>query len=142
MEQYHQFKIAYTVEPPLKATSLQRPFSFGRQSIDSLLFQPLYNGHLSTMATFFCPQAKVAVVGRFNCNFPSLGPGSALWEKGEKSASAKKKNSARFARREVVWGGEMVRRLFPLPRIPLRSPIFFLFLTPFFSPFPHCGAWS
>ena len=41
---------------PLTATSPQWPF-FGRQSIHSLLFQPLYNyGHLSTMATFLCPQ--------------------------------------------------------------------------------------
>ena len=29
---------------------------FDGQSIHSLLFQPLYNGHLSTMATFSCPQ--------------------------------------------------------------------------------------
>ena len=29
---------------------------FGGQSIHSLLFQPLYYGHLSTMATLFCPQ--------------------------------------------------------------------------------------
>ena len=43
------------------------------------------------MATFFCPQAKVAVVERFNCNFPSLGPGSALWEKGEKIGVGEKK---------------------------------------------------
>ena len=50
-----QNKHKYTVEPPLMATSLQQPF-FGRQSIHSLLFQPLYTAHLSTMATFFCPQ--------------------------------------------------------------------------------------
>ena len=37
------------------ATSLQQPF-FGGQYIHSLLFQPLYNGHLSTIATSFCPQ--------------------------------------------------------------------------------------
>ena len=82
------------------------------------------------MATFFCPQAKVAVVERFNCNFPSLGPGSALWEKGEKIGvgEKKKKKSASEASREVVW----VRRPFPLPRIPLRSPIF----DPVFLPFP------
>ena len=43
-------------EPPLTATSLQRPpFFFGRQSMHSLLFQPLYNGHLSTLVTFFGP---------------------------------------------------------------------------------------
>ena len=43
------------------ATSQQRPplyngNSFGGQSIHSLLLQPLCNGCLSTMATFFCPQ--------------------------------------------------------------------------------------
>ena len=53
------------------ATSQQRPplyngNSFGGQSIHSLLFQPLYNGCLSTMATFFCAN-KVAVVERLNC---------------------------------------------------------------------------
>ena len=37
----------YTVPSP--------PLS-GRQSIHSLLFQPLYNGHLFTMATFFYRQ--------------------------------------------------------------------------------------
>ena len=31
-------------------------FFFRGQSIHSLLFQPLHNGHLSTMATLFCPQ--------------------------------------------------------------------------------------
>ena len=65
-----------TVEPPLTATSLQQPFFwwtvhtftlvstslqwpplynshfFGGQSIHSLLFQPPYNGHLSTTAIF------------------------------------------------------------------------------------------
>ena len=142
MEQYNQFKIAYTVKPPLKATSLQRPFFFGRQSIHSLLFQPLYNGHLSTMATFFCPQATVAVVERFNCNFPSLAPGSVLWEKGEKiGVGEKKKIGERSEPRGSLGRGNGLPP-FPLPRIPLRSPIFFLFLTPFFSFFPHCGAWS
>ena len=54
--------------PPLTAPTShsghlsQRPplttaFFFGGQSIHhSLLFQPLDNGHLSTLATFFCPQ--------------------------------------------------------------------------------------
>ena len=38
------------------ATSPQPPF-FGRQSIRLLLFEPLYNGHLSTTpTTFICPQ--------------------------------------------------------------------------------------
>ena len=38
----------------------------------------------------------------------SLGPGSALEEKGEKNWSGqKKKTSAREAIREVVWRGEM-----------------------------------
>ena len=48
-------KLQFTIESTLTATSLQRPF-FGGQSIHALLFQPLYNGHLSTMATFFCSQ--------------------------------------------------------------------------------------
>ena len=34
------------------ATSLQQPFFFGGQSKHSLLFKPLYNGHLSTTAIF------------------------------------------------------------------------------------------
>ena len=38
---------------------------FGVQSIHSLLFQPLYNGHLSTKPLSSAP--KVAVVERFNC---------------------------------------------------------------------------
>ena len=43
------------------------------------------------MATFFGPQAKVAVVERVNCNFPSLGPDSALWEKEEEIGVCEKK---------------------------------------------------
>ena len=45
-----------TVEPPLTATSLRRPFFGGEgggQSMYSLFFQPLYNGHLSTTAIFW-----------------------------------------------------------------------------------------
>ena len=50
-----------TVKPPPTATSPQQPplyksEFFGGQSIHSLLFQPLYNGYLSKMATSFCPQ--------------------------------------------------------------------------------------
>ena len=70
--------IQYTVDPPLTVTSLQRPFFladipyihpcfklsttvtslrrpffFVGQSTHSPLFQPLYNGHLSTTAIFF-----------------------------------------------------------------------------------------
>ena len=52
-----------TVKPPLTATSTQRPSLytcdnqfFGGQSIHRLLFKPLYNGHLSTMATLLCSQ--------------------------------------------------------------------------------------
>ena len=48
-------QMCWTVEPPLTPTSLQRPL-FGRQSIHWLSFKPLYNGHLSMTATFFCPQ--------------------------------------------------------------------------------------
>ena len=49
-----------TVEPALRATSLQGPlfFNHGRRKIphiDSCL-KPLYNDHLLTMATFFGPQ--------------------------------------------------------------------------------------
>ena len=44
------------------------------------------------MATFFGPQAKEAVVERVNCNFPSLGPDSALWEKGEEIGVCEKNN--------------------------------------------------
>ena len=51
-----------TVKPPPTATSLQWPFFFGGQSIHSLLFQPLYNGH-------FLSVPKVAVVERFTCTF-------------------------------------------------------------------------
>ena len=51
----YKTNIIITVESPLTATSLQRPF-FDQQSIHSLLFQPLYNGQLATMATFFCAQ--------------------------------------------------------------------------------------
>ena len=36
----------YTVNPPLMAISLQRPFFGSGQSIHSLLFQPLYNDGL------------------------------------------------------------------------------------------------
>ena len=43
------------VEPPLTTTSLQPSFFSSRLSIHSLLFQPLYTGHLSTKAIFFCP---------------------------------------------------------------------------------------
>ena len=49
----------------LVSTYLQRPplysgHFFSGQSIHWLVFQPIYNGHLSTMETFFCPQG-----GRF-----------------------------------------------------------------------------
>ena len=54
-----------TVELPLTATSLQRPFFFGGQSIHSLLFRTLYNGHLSTTVTFFCPQGGRRKEGQF-----------------------------------------------------------------------------
>ena len=79
---------AYRVELPLKATStsLQLPFFLA----DSPYINSCFN--LSTMATFFGPQAKVAVVERVNCNFPSLGPDSALWEKGEEIGVCEKKN--------------------------------------------------
>ena len=52
------------------------------------------------MATFFGPQAKVAVVERVNCNFPSLGPDSALWEKGEEIGVCEKKKNRRAKRAE------------------------------------------
>ena len=52
-------------KPPLTATPPQGPFFVGH-SIHSLLFEPLYNGHLfHTMATS-SSVAKVAVVERFN----------------------------------------------------------------------------
>ena len=54
-----------TVEPTLTATSLQRPFLFGGQSIHSLLFQPLDNGHPLL-------SQKVAIVERFNCRKKGL----------------------------------------------------------------------
>ena len=38
---------------------------FGEKSVHSLLSQPLYNGHLSTIATLIYP--KVAVVDKVNC---------------------------------------------------------------------------
>ena len=48
---------------------------------------------------------------------PSLGPGSALWEKGEKIGVGEKKIVERSEARD------------------------FSYLTPFFAFFPHCGAW-
>jgi len=48
----------------------------------------------------------------------SLGPGSVLWEKGEKNGCWPKTKSASEASREVVWGGERVAAPFPLPRLP------------------------
>ena len=77
---------SYRVELPLKATSLQLPFFLA----DSPYINSCFN--LSTTATFFGPQAKVAVVERVNCNFPSLGPDSALLEKGEEIGVCEKKN--------------------------------------------------
>ena len=53
----------------------------------------------------------------------SLRPGSALWEKGEKIDVGEKKKNWRA-------NGKLMRRSFPLPRIPLSSlrlTIFFLF---------------
>ena len=51
--QWFFFFLADTVHTlNLVSTSLQRPFFFlGEQSIHWILFQPLYKGHLSTMAT-------------------------------------------------------------------------------------------
>ena len=55
-------RLWYTVAPPLMPPSPQQPSLYttaaflGRQPIHSLFFKPLYNGHLSTMATLFCPQ--------------------------------------------------------------------------------------
>ena len=73
----------------------------------------------------------------------SLGLGSALWEKGEKSALAKKKIGERSEPRGSLGRGKGWRP-FPLPMIPLgslRSPIF-SYLTLFFAFSPHCGARS
>ena len=51
-------------------TSLQRPLFSSRRTknpyIDSWL-KPLYNSHLFTRATFFCPQGGRCTVERFNC---------------------------------------------------------------------------
>ena len=52
---------------PHKQPLLYSGHFFGEHSIHSPLFQPLYNGHLSTMAAFFCTKVAV-VVGRFNCS--------------------------------------------------------------------------
>ena len=54
-------RLWYTVAPPLTPpphdSHLSTTAAFlGRQPIHSLLFKPLYNGHLSTMTTLFCPQ--------------------------------------------------------------------------------------
>ena len=53
-------------EPPLTANSPQGPF-FVEQSIHSLLFQLLYNGHLFIKWLLSSSVAKVPVVERFNC---------------------------------------------------------------------------
>ena len=53
-----------TVKPPLMPPLYKGHF-FGGQSIHSLLFQPLYTGHLSTKPLSSTP--KVAVVERVNC---------------------------------------------------------------------------
>ena len=55
-------KTLCTVEQPQTATSLQWPLFFRlggqkNQYIDSCL-KPLYNDHLFTTATFFCPQGS------------------------------------------------------------------------------------
>ena len=57
--QFHRWQLLfeeYTVEPLLTATSTNTAIFFGERSIHWLLFQPHYNGHLSTMAIFLCPQ--------------------------------------------------------------------------------------
>ena len=68
----------------------------------------------------------------------SLGPGSALWEKGQKIGAGPKIKSASEASREVVLGGERVVALSPSPGYrPARfARRYFSYLTPFlpFSP--------
>ena len=67
------------------ATSLQWPCFFGGQSIHQLLYQTLYNGHLSTIATFFCPQGGrcggstvyKSMAQRMNRNTKKTNPASA-----------------------------------------------------------------
>ena len=67
----------------------------------------------------------------------SLGPGSAVGEKGKKRSQIGKKRQSKRAKRYPPP--------FPLPRLPLnslRSPILFFSPKPiFFSFFPQCGAW-
>ena len=70
--------------------------------------------------------------------FISLGPGSALGEKGEKK-------SASEASREVVWGRERAERPpFPPPGATtmLASLADIFPIYPVFAFFTHCGAWS
>ena len=51
-------------------TSLQRPLFSSRPTKNSFIdswLKPLYDGHLFTKATFFCPQGGRCIVVSFNC---------------------------------------------------------------------------
>ena len=75
-----------TVKPPLTATSLQmyngQDFSTVHWYIHFtlILLKPPYNGHLSTMASYFGP--KVAAVERVNCITKITFKGKNLFDRG------------------------------------------------------------
>ena len=71
-----------------------------------------------------------------NCN-ASLGPGSAVREKGKKRGQTGVKRG-----QTVSWGGRKGRHSFPFP--DYRSAFFSIFFSPtlIFFFFPQCGAWS
>ena len=48
------YESTVTVAPPLTDTSPKRPCFW--RTVHTRLFQPLYNGYLPTIATFFCTQ--------------------------------------------------------------------------------------
>ena len=83
----------------MKDNPLARHFSFIR--VSKYLAQ-FFIGYLSN--------CKLLAVTKFFQYFLciSLGPGSALWEKGEKIGVGENKKSTLEASREVVWGGERV----------------------------------
>ena len=65
-----------TVKPPLTITSPQRPLFWWKVHTLTLVSIPLYNGHLFTVATFFCPQG--GRWERFNCILYKVSQGCAL----------------------------------------------------------------
>ena len=103
--------------------------------------------HISRGYTYHCDTGtstfSLLTLASSNCN-ASLGPGSAVREKGKKRGQIGK-ISASEASPAVSWGGGKGRHSFPFPdylSTRFARRFFFSRTLIFFSFFPQCWAWS